>query len=60
MEKINKLIIRLGDSKMDFNDMKALAFEIKNLHDKVEIYSKSNDMYIQMFIKRGLKNIMIY
>jgi hypothetical protein len=28
---------------MDFNDMQALSFEIKNLHDKIEIYSKSNE-----------------
>ncbi len=44
MEKINKFIkIRLGDSKMDFKDMGALAFEIKTLHDKAEIYSKDNE-----------------
>ena len=28
---------------MNFNDMQALSFEIKNLHDKVEIYSKNKD-----------------
>lgn len=28
---------------MNFNDMQALSFEIKNLHDKIEIYSKNNE-----------------
>ena len=28
---------------MNFNDMQALSFEIQNLHDKVEIYSKNKD-----------------
>ena len=28
---------------MNFNDMQALSFEIKNLHDKAEIYSKNNE-----------------
>ena len=40
---------------MDFNDMKALAFEIKNLHDKVEIYSKSNDYVYTDVYKTWIK-----
>lgn len=28
---------------MNFNDMQALSFEIKNLHDRIEIYSKNNE-----------------
>lgn len=40
---------------MDFNDMKALVFEIKNLHDKVEIYSKSNDYVYTDVYKTWIK-----
>lgn len=55
MEKINLLRIRLGDSKMNFNDMKALAFEIKNLHDKAKIYSKNNEYVYTDVYKTWIK-----
>ena len=40
---IRKITAICGGNKMNFNDMQALSFEIKNLHDKVEIYSKNKD-----------------
>ena len=38
-----KIIVINGGNKMNINDMQALSFEIKNLHDKIEIYSKNNE-----------------
>ena len=40
---------------MDFNDMKALAFEIKSLHDKAEIYSKNNEYVYTDVYKTWIK-----
>ena len=37
---IRKIIVTSGGHKMNFNDMQALSFEIKNLHDRIEIYFK--------------------
>lgn len=28
---------------MNFNDMQALSFEIKNLHDKIETHTRNNE-----------------
>ena len=40
---IRKITVTSGGHKMNFNDMQALSFEIKNLHDRIEIYSKNNE-----------------
>lgn len=37
------LINRFGGIKMNYNNMQALVFEIRNLHNKAEIYSKNNE-----------------
>ena len=40
---------------MAFNDIKALVFEIKNLHDKVKIYSKNYDYVYTDVYKTWIK-----